>query len=431
LARAIGLAGFATSQVRTAGSFIVVDERRVYDAVGGVACSVRGHNPPTYAQELAALDDVNCRAELTSRLRELTGLEYLLPAVSGASAVENALRLALVAQFPRQHVLALKAGFGGKTLLALTGTWSDVYKENIEPLYSHVSYIDPLAPDAVAQIDAVFERHAVALVQMELIQGVGGVRRIPEAVVRYLDAKRAHYDYLLLIDEVQTGIYRTGPFTLSRALGITPDLLVIGKAVSDMMFPFALTLYSGKVQERLNQAGSNLPDLIRRQYDYKAGYQTALNVLRIAERMRLSEKVAAAGALFAERLRVEFGSFNGVTEVRVFGLLIGIELNAARLPQRWFRRRLHQIYLLAMLRHPTFPVLVGFCQCEPNVLKITPPLMIEPVEINQLCATIGETLRRPFYRVLACALGRLLSPFRPWRKKHEATFAATHAGSNG
>jgi acetylornithine/succinyldiaminopimelate/putrescine aminotransferase len=430
LARAVSLTGFAKSEVHTAGHFVVVNDRPVLDAVGGVACSVRGHNPPTYMEELTALANLDCESELATRLRALTGLEYMVPAVSGASAVENMLRLALVAQFPRQHVLALRGGFGGKTLLALTGTWNAGYKENIDPLYPHVSYVDPFAPDALAQIDAVFEKHAVGVVQMELIQGVGGVRRVPEAVARHLDARRARHDYLLLIDEVQTAVYRTGSFTVSGAMGIVPDLLVIGKAVSDMMFPFALTLYSAKVHAKLIVARSNLADTIRRQHHYPVGYQTALNVLRFAERTRLAEQVSAAGALFAERLREELAHCEAVRDVRVFGLLIGIELDASRRPQRWFTKRLFQMYLLAMLNHPRFPVLIGFCQCEPNVLKITPPLTIQPDEIRQVCSTIGETLRRPFLRVLASAVGRLLSPVRLWRKTNDATDISTHAANH-
>src|SRR5262249_48612503 len=170
LSDAIAATGFDKGEVRASGDFVNADGRQVFDGVSGVACSVRGHHPPTPAAEVDALADADSEAELARRLRELTGLECMAPAVSGASAVESALKIALVAQFPRRHVLALKSGFGGKTLFALTGTWNATYKENIDPLYGHVSYIDPFAPDAIAQIDTVFEKHAVAVVQMELIQ---------------------------------------------------------------------------------------------------------------------------------------------------------------------------------------------------------------------------------------------------------------------
>ena len=143
-------------------------------------------------------------------------------------------------------------------MLALTGTANPSYKDHIDPLYADVHYVDPFAPDAEAQIDALLETHEFAVVQVELIQSVGGVRRVPDSVIRHLDAGRKRWGYLLLVDEVQTGMYRTGPFILSQTLDLTPDLLLLGKATSDMMFPFALTLYSAAVHEMLERHGSDL-----------------------------------------------------------------------------------------------------------------------------------------------------------------------------
>ena len=170
LYRLIRATGFRTADVRAAGSFVFVNGRSVFDGVSGVACSFRGHNPATYVDEMQALERVSPRsmpdtegrltdarcareAELRGRLQKLTGLEFFLPAVSGATAVENALKVALVAQYPKRHILALKAGFGGKTLFALTGTANPSYKEQIDPLYADVHYVDPFARDADARID--------------------------------------------------------------------------------------------------------------------------------------------------------------------------------------------------------------------------------------------------------------------------------------
>src|SRR5262245_2220384 len=355
---AIRRTGFDTADVRAAGDFVVADRRRVFDGVSGVACSVRGHNPSTYAEEVAKLrDPADCRAEVVARLRDLTGLECVLPAVSGATALENALKIALVAQFPKRHVLALKAGFGGKTLFALTGTWNTSYKEHLEPLYGDVLYVDPFAADATAQIEAALEKYLVAVVLVELIQAVGGVRLVPQEVIRFLEERRQQKGYFLLVDEVQTGMYRTGPFALSRARGLSPDLLVVGKGVSDMMFPFALVMYSSAVREKLERARSDLPAALEKRNGYAFGYRTVLNVLRRAEELRLPERVAEASGLFA-RLLPEAGSCKAVREVRVYGLLIGIELDATRGLRRWFRTQLYQFYLFGMLRHH-YPVLGG------------------------------------------------------------------------
>jgi acetylornithine/succinyldiaminopimelate/putrescine aminotransferase len=420
LYRLIRVSRFNTEDVRASGAFVHVNGQPLFDAVSGVACSVRGHNPASYAEEMEALGSLpDCEAQLAARLRNLTGLAGVLPAVSGATAVENALKVALVAQFPRRHVLALKAGFGGKTLLALTGTATPAYKEHIDPLYADVLYVDPFAPDAEAQIEAALQKHPIAVVQVELIQAVGGVRRVPERVIRHLEARRHHGGYLLLVDEVQTGMCRTGPFTMSEAMGLSPDLLLLGKGTSDMMFPFALTLYSDAVQERLQRAGSNLPDVIRQRYGYELGYRTVLNVLRRAEELSLSRRVADAGALFARLLEEGLAGCKAVRAVRVYGLLIGIELDAERWPRRWFRKRLSALCLYSLLRHRRYPVLAGFCQTEPNVLKLTPPLTVTPDEIRAVCTTITDVLNRPFYRLLAAGLGALLNLSGNGRKKHE------------
>src|SRR5262249_12103225 len=200
-------------------------------------------------------------------------------------------------------------------------------------------------------MDEVLKRYPVAVVQIELIQAVGGVRKIPDPVLRFLAEQRQQRGYLLLVDEVQTGMFRTGPFALSHALGLAPDLLTLGKGTSDMMIPFALVLYSGQVQAQLDRAGSNLPAVIRQRHGYQLGYQTVLNVLRHAKSLRLAEWVAEAGALFSQLLGQELAGCKAVREVRIHGLLMGIELETRRWPQCWLRKRLFWPYLSAMLRH--------------------------------------------------------------------------------
>jgi acetylornithine/succinyldiaminopimelate/putrescine aminotransferase len=420
LARAIAALSLDTPDLRASGHYIHAGGRSVFDGVAGVACSVRGHNPESYVREVQDLEDSDCHEVLADQLKDLTSLEGMLPAVSGANAVENALRIALVVQHPRRFVLAFRGGFGGKTLLALTGTANSAYKTHLDPLYENVIYLDPFAPDILQNLEATLRDYPVAVVQLELIQAVGGVRPMPSQVLHYLQENKNRWGYLLFFDEVQTGMYRTGPFTLSENLGLTPDLLTVGKAACDMMFPFALTLYSAALQKRLNEIRPDLAESIRRKFDYDLGYRTVLNVLTRARKTGLAGQVEKAGALFAALLQEGLASCKAVRDVRVHGLLIGIELDTARWPRRWFRKRLGSFYLLAMLRHRPFPLLMGFCQYEPNVLKLTPPLSITPKEVRQVCSTITAVLKQPFYRVLLPALGAMMKTFLrriwPWAR---------------
>jgi 4-aminobutyrate aminotransferase-like enzyme len=129
--------------------------------------------------------------------------------------------------------------------------------------------------------------------------------------------------------------------------------------------------------------------------------------------------VVDAGARFERLLRTGLAPIGGVHDVRVFGLLIAIELNARSGPRRWLRKRLAALYLLAMVRHERFGVLAGFCQDEPQTLKITPPLNIRPDEVARVCQTIVDVLGRPFHQVLLAGLGRLLKPSPVRKGKHE------------
>jgi acetylornithine/succinyldiaminopimelate/putrescine aminotransferase len=406
LSKTIALLGTDTLDVQAAGHHVHIKGRRIFDGVAGVACSVRGHNPETYVEELAAQSDVDdLQQAVVQRLKNLTGLENLLPAVSGASAVENALRIGLAAQYPRNYVLALQGGFGGKTLLALTGTANPSYKRHLGPLYENVVYIDPFRDSALEDLDAALAKYPVGVVQLELIQAVGGVRPVPEKVLRHLQSRRREHGYLLFVDEVQTGMYRTGPFALSENMGLRPDLLTIGKGTSDMMIPFAVTLYSAEVGAKLDTLPSDLARSLQQRYDYPFGYRTLLNTLERAEKQGLSQRVVESGALFAKLLGERLSSCKAVRDVRVFGLLIAIELNAASWLPRWARKKIPFVYIYNLFAHTPLPLLIGFCQYEPSVLKFTPPLSITRDEIEQVCDALATVLRTPFYRLLSSALG--------------------------
>ena len=263
LAGVISATGFETPNVRAEGDFVFAESARCLTASAGWRAACAGIIRRATLRRWRPLPTSIAARKLPSGCVISPGWTTFCRRPAGRQPLRSRCKIAPVAQYPKRHVLALKSGFGGKTLFALTGTWNASYKEHIDPLYADVVYIDPFAADAVAEIDAALAAHPVAVVQAELIQGVGGVRRVPEAVIRHLASSREKHGYLLLIDEVQTGMYRTGPFTLSRTLGLNPDLLVVGKAVSDMMFPFALMLYSARVQAKLDQAGSDLPAVIR------------------------------------------------------------------------------------------------------------------------------------------------------------------------
>lgn len=408
LLRVICAAGFAEHDVTVHGHYVKAGPRRLFDGIGGVACSLRGHNPEKWPSELRALPEGGVRSELARRLLALTGLPQYAPAVSGAGAIEAALKMALTVQFPRTHVIIMSGGYAGKTLLALTGTERCKYREGLGPLYPHRICIDPFAADACQQLQQALQSCPVAAIQLELIQGVGGVRAIPADVLQSVASAAETDGISVIVDEIQTGMHRTGPFIRTSQTSLKPDFLVLGKGTSDMLFPFALTLYSGQVHERLQQLGSRLPERLREQYGYETGYRAVLNTLRRWEQQPVQTQVEAAATQYAEQLRQRLRTHPRVREVRVFGLLIGIELNLRHTLIARLGLKPAQLYLLQMMQHRDFPLLMGYCQYEPHILKFTPPLTVTPDEVRDSVKSIADALSVSQTRLLGWGLQSLL-----------------------
>ncbi|MBL8819843.1 MAG: aminotransferase class III-fold pyridoxal phosphate-dependent enzyme [Planctomyces sp.] len=403
LRRTILRTGFQREPVTTDGHFIRIGKQQIYDGVAGVACSIRGHNPPNWATEIRhAPRGRILRSLVGSKLAELTGLPHFVPAVSGASAVEQALRLALSIQECGPGIIVLKRGFAGKTMLALTGTTSERYKIGIEPLYQHTTIIDPTMDDSVDQFESVIRKQQTSVVLLELIQGVGGVRAIPENLLTTVLQLRDQFGYRVIVDEVQTGVYRTGPFIRSSLLNSPPDFVTIGKAASDMMIPFSATLYSDSVQQRLNAIHSPLPDQFRNRSDHELAYRTLWNILYSQNPERLRGDVEAAGMLIETTLRQRLNGVLHPSAIRVFGLLCGFELPLPKHKRlRLLRQGDHVLRILHMLQDPKFPLLMGYCQYEPNVLKFTPPLSITESEIQASCDTIVSAIEASFLKLMS------------------------------
>jgi len=412
LAKLISLAGYDQDDVTASGHYVRVGNKWIFDGVGGVACSLRGHNPTDWAKEIRELDLVeDIRGVVQQRLADLTGLPHHVPAVSGAASVEHAIKLALTAHPSASRIVAFQGGFGGKTLLALSGTAKGFYRQNIDPLYSNVVYLDPFADDAAIRLQQLAEQAPIAVMQLELIQGVGGVREIPETLLTSLEEVRQRTGAFLFVDEIQTGMFRTGPFVRSSGKPFQPDLLTIGKGVSDMMFPFALTLYSDRIEAGLKARQSTLAADLQNKYSFELGYRALLNTLQRAERENVSLQVAKAGQRFQEELARQFKGVSLVRDVRCYGLLIGIELNCRNSIIQRVGLNAAQLYLLQMMNHPRCPVLMGFCQYEPHILKFTPPLTVTEEEVVSVCRTIAETLKAATIRMLFTAISAL------WRSR--------------
>jgi len=230
--------------------------RSYLDLISGVGVASLGHAHPGLA---AAIADQSQRlvhtsnlffhplqGELAARLASLSGLPRAFFCNSGAEAVEATLKFARRYWFaqgqPRSGFVAFDRSFHGRTMGAVSVTWDDHYRAPFQPLVPDVTFVP--ADDVEALRAAVTERTAAVIV--EPIQGEGGVRLISSAMgAAIMDACRAT-GALVIADEVQCGLGRTGRPFCSPGIGLQPDLMAIGKSLGAGV-PIAAALFSERV----------------------------------------------------------------------------------------------------------------------------------------------------------------------------------------
>src|SRR5690606_19259192 len=260
------------------------------------------------------------QAELSARLAAHSGLSRVFFCNSGTEAVEACLKFArrfwTTAGTPRARLVAFTHGFHGRTLGSLSVAWEPADRAPFGPLVDEVVFVDP--NDAGAIESAVTE--ATAAVIVEPIQGEGGVRPLPAAAVEAITRACATTGALLIADEVQSGMGRTGQMFHSKTLGLSPDLMALGKALGGGM-PIGAALMSDRVADAVSPGdhgstyGGNL-----------LACRAALTVLDELDG-GLLRQVRSAGAYLGAALDVITARHPNVMAVRGEGLMRGLEID--------------------------------------------------------------------------------------------------------
>jgi predicted acetylornithine/succinylornithine family transaminase len=230
--------------------------RGYLDLISGVGVASLGHAHPRLASALAAqaaelLHTSNLffhplQGEVASRLAALSGLPRAFFCNSGAEAVEATLKFARrywrAQGEERPSFVALEHSFHGRTMGALSVTWDEHYRGPFAPLVPGVTFV---AADDPAALAAAVTAHTAAVI-VEPIQGEGGVRPLTAAMAAAINEACAATGALLIADEVQCGLGRTGRTFYSEALGLKPDLMALGKALGAGV-PVGAALFSERV----------------------------------------------------------------------------------------------------------------------------------------------------------------------------------------
>lgn len=260
------LMGLDVNPIRSHGSQLTVrtkenTEKTVLDCVAGGGAVIRGHTPEDIVPEVIALHDkqTNYWDSLKKRFVELTSFQHFFPAISGATAVDIAISVALLANKDKTQVVTFKDNYGGKTLLSLTVSADEMWRTPFFPLYHDVTYIDPFASDAEKQLTTVLTSGKVALVWFEIYQG-GTEKEIPHNLLEIIASYKQEYNYIVGVDEILMGFFRMGKLFSHTNTPVSPDIVTLAKALCDGTFPTAMTLVSGEVYQR---ALNTNPDAVR------------------------------------------------------------------------------------------------------------------------------------------------------------------------
>jgi acetylornithine/LysW-gamma-L-lysine aminotransferase len=362
--------------VRGLGSTVWDDAGRAYlDATSGQGVALVGHCHPAVARAVAeqAATLITCpeifandrRAEWYDALSQLLppGFDRFFLCNSGAEANEAALKLARQIT-GRSGIVAVKRGFHGRTLGALALTWNAKYREPFQSWLPDVTHIAPNDLDA-AGADIGDE---TAAVMVEAVQGEGGVHPLDADYLQALRRLCSERGALLIMDEVQAGLGRTGRWFGFEHAAITPDILTLGKGLAGGV-PMGAAIWRGALGAF--EAGAHGSTFGGNPLACAAAVAT-LHVLR---EERLPERAARVGAFLAAELRAR--SLAQAREVRGLGLMIGIELRGRATPA-----------LKALQERGVLALPAGL-----NVLRLLPPLVLTDAEAERLVEAVTEVLR--------------------------------------
>ncbi|MDQ3662037.1 MAG: acetylornithine transaminase [Actinomycetota bacterium] len=353
--------------VSGSGARLVDGAGRSYiDCVAGIAVASVGHAHPVLTEAIksqtGALVHVSNlyhtapAQQLAAELAALTGGMHTFLCNSGAEAIETAIKLARKwgRSRGRHRIVAAEGGFHGRTLGALAATGQAAKRAAFEPLppgFSHVHF-----GDAVALDDAVGDD--VAAVLLEPIQGEAGVVVAPEGYLTAARAACARAGALLILDEVQTGVGRTGAWWAHQHEGVAPDIMCLAKGLAGGL-PIGACLAAPAVAAAFEPGDHGCT--------FGGGpvqSGAALAVLEIIASEGLLERAKTAGEDLMQGLAAIFGP---AAEVRGRGLLIGVELAEPR------ARAVAETALERGL-------LVN--DATPRVVRLTPPLVITDGDIH-------------------------------------------------
>lgn len=356
-----------------------VDGKEYIDMTAGIGVSSLGYNNEGIKNALhEQIDKIlhtsnvfynTTTIELAKVLTQLTNMSKVFFSNSGAEANEGAIKIARKYGFDKSNgkknkIITLKQSFHGRTITTLAATGQDKYHKHFYPFTDGFKYVEMNNIDEMKKaLD-----DTVCAVMLEAIQGEGGIRPMTKEFAKEVEKLCLETDTLLIFDEVQCGIGRTGKFFAYEALDVKPDIVTIAKGLGGGV-PIGAVLCNSKTENVLNKGdhGSTFGGS-------PLAAAAAIEVLKVISEEGFFTEVEKKGKYITEKLKSM--STEKIVEIRGSGLMIGVELNCM----------VKEILNLCIQNG------VLFLSAGENVIRMLPPLIISYEEIDVALKILEETL---------------------------------------
>jgi acetylornithine/succinyldiaminopimelate/putrescine aminotransferase len=370
------------------GSHIVIEtpsheKISLLDCIGGAGSNLRGYNPDDIGELTEShRANIDYWRRLADLLSKMTGLNHAFPAVSGACAVDIAFTMAMLANSGKSQIVIFKGNYAGKSLISLNGSENESDRTPFAPLYPDVVYLDAFAQDAEAELLKQLRSGKTALVWFEVMQG-NSLNRIPARLLNLVFANKNDGGYIVGIDEILNGLFRTGTFVSFERTRHEPDIITLSKGLSDLTFPISAVLIADEVYRRARHVNSELVMRYESLFLNQLGSHIAWNGLSKA--LNCGERVQYAGNRLKSELSRVAKCSGLVKEVRGEGLHLRIVLDMKQFPLFLFGDDIAEL-LISRLCLSRGHVLQYFC-------RLLPPLTISDSELRELADGIEKALK--------------------------------------
>lgn len=385
LAKLMQFAGFGV-EVKGEGVWMWDQDGRKYlDCLGGYGVFSLGHRHPKVVEAVKAqLDQMPLsgktffnpkQAELSEKISKITpaGLEMTFFSNSGAEACEAALKFARAAT-RRTKIVSTIGGYHGKTMGGLSATGREKYRKPFEPLVPGVTFVEfGDLEQAQSEID-----EATSCMIVEPIQGEGGVHIPPKGYLAGLREACTKVGAMLIVDEVQTGLGRTGKFFGCMYDGVVPDIMPLAKALGGGVMPIGATVMTPAICEAVY---SESPLIHTSTFGGNPlACAAGVAAIEVIENEGLCDTASSLGHLMISRLKQMQERHDLIADVRGQGLLIGVEFS------------MDEVGELVIAQLVKRGMIAAYTLNNPRVIRLEPPLIITEEQVNWACDIFEEAV---------------------------------------